>query len=232
MDDRTGLDARILGWRESARRGLADAASPLVKPLAQAGITADQLSWAGFALAVLAALFAGFRVFIAAGIIYLLAGIFDLLDGALARRAERSNAGGAFLGSMLARAGEIAIHAGAAVAFAWWGWWVGVLAVVLSLSGSYLASHARARAEGLGVTLEEVWFGRGERLILLSLGLIFHFALVAFWILAVLGWASAVYRSLLVRRRLAPAPETKSQDDVPAPPESSAPASDADSDSD
>ncbi len=231
MDDWAGMDARILGWRERARRGVADAAAPLVNRMAQAGITADQLSWAGFAFAVLAALFAGFRVFIAAGIIYLLAGLCDLLDGALARRAANPNAGGAFLDSMLDRAGETAIHAGAAVAFAWWGWWVGVLAVVLSLSGSYLTSYARARAEGLGVTLQEVWFGRGERLILLSLGLIFHFALIAFWILAVFGWASAAHRSLLARRRLEAAPGETSQEEVSVPPEASAVDSDADSDS-
>lgn len=210
----------VLGWRERARRLFADAASPLVNSLARAGVKADQLSWIGFGLAVVAGLFAGFRVFIAAGIVYLFAGVFDLLDGALARRAARPDAGGAFLDSLLDRAGEAAIHAGAAIAFAWWGWWVGVLAVVLSLSGSYLTSYARARAEGLGVSLEEVWFGRGERLILLSLGLIFHFALAAFWILAVFGWASAAHRARIGRQRLATAGETTQDEEPPSEKES------------
>lgn len=218
MNDWAGIDARILGWRGRARRGLANVAAPLVGLLGRVGVTADQLSWAGFALAVVAALFAGFRVFIAAGIIYLLAGVLDFLDGALARRAAAPNAGGAFLDSMLDRSGEAAIHAGAAIAFAWWGWWVGVLAVVLSLSGSYLTSYARARAESLGITLEEVWFGRGERLILLSLGLIFHFALIAFWILAVVGWTSAGRRAWLARHRLAATSTEKSQEEVSAAP--------------
>lgn len=215
MDAWTKMDEMVLGWRERARRLFADAASPFVKSLARAGVKADQLSWTGFGLAVVAGLFAGFRVFIAAGIVYLFAGVFDLLDGALARRTARPDAGGAFLDSLLDRAGEAAIHAGAAIAFAWWGWWVGVLAVVLSLSGSYLTSYARARAEGLGVSLEEVWFGRGERLILLSLGLIFHFALVAFWILAVFGWASAAHRVRLGRQRLAAAADETTQGEAP-----------------
>ncbi|MGH8273306.1 MAG: CDP-alcohol phosphatidyltransferase family protein [Gammaproteobacteria bacterium] len=207
MTDTAQVDTQITTLRERARQGLARALAPLVNWLDGQNVTADQLSWLGFGIAVLAALLAGFRVFIAAGILYLFVGIVDLLDGALARRGNIAGARGAFLDSLLDRAGEGAIHAGAAVAFAYWGIWIGVLAVALSLAGGYLTSYARARAEGLGIALPEVWFGRGERLVLLALGLIFHFALVAFWILAVLGWLSAAHRAWLAWRRLEPEPE-------------------------
>lgn len=208
MTDTSGVDTRLVEWRSRARHALADALSPLVNWLEQRGITPDQISWLGFALAVLAALLAGFRVFTVAGIIYLVAGLADLLDGALARRGRSTSGTGAFLDSFLDRAGEGVIHAGAAAAFAYWGIWAGVLAVVLSLTGAYLTSYARARAEGLGIELPEVLFGRGERLVLLALGLIFHFALIAFWILAVLGWASGAHRVWLARGRLSPARQT------------------------
>ncbi len=217
MTDTSGIDTKLSGLRDRARHGLSDVFSPLVNWLEQRDVRPDQLSWLGFGLAVLAALLAGFSVFTIAGIIYIIAGIGDLLDGALARRQRSASAGGAFLDSVLDRAGEGAIHIGAASAFAYWGIWIGVLAVVLSLTGAYLTSYARARAEGLGIELPEVLFGRAERLILLALGLIFHFALIAFWILAVLGWVSAAHRAWLAHRRLAPpvAPEPVQSDGSP-----------------
>lgn len=204
MTDTSGIDTKLSGLRERARRGLGDVFSPLVNWLEQRDVRPDQLSWLGLGLAILAALLAGFSAFTIAGIVYLIAGIADLLDGALARRQRSASGSGAFLDSVLDRAGEGVIHVGVAAAFAYWGVWVGVLAVVLSLTGAYLTSYARARAEGLGIELPEVLFGRGERLILLALGLIFHFALIAFWILAVLGWLSAAHRIWLAHRRLAP----------------------------
>ncbi|MGH8160815.1 MAG: CDP-alcohol phosphatidyltransferase family protein [Gammaproteobacteria bacterium] len=207
MEETAEVDGRLTALRERARQGIASFLAPLTGWLDTLGVTANRLTWVGFWIAVVAAFLAGFRVFIAAGIIYLIAGVVDLLDGALARRADTASARGAFLDSGLDRAAEGAIHAGAAVAFAYWGVWIGVLAVVLSLAGGYLTSYARARAEGLGIELPEVWFGRGERLVLLALGLIFHFALIAFWILAVVGWLSAARRARLAWRRLALVPE-------------------------
>jgi CDP-diacylglycerol--glycerol-3-phosphate 3-phosphatidyltransferase len=204
MQETAAMDTKLVALRRQARRGIAGALDPLVGWLAERGLTPDQLSWAGFALAVAAGFLAGFRVFVAAGIVYLIVGVVDLLDGALARRTHAASARGAFLDSLLDRAGEGAVHAGAAVAFAYWGIWIGVLAVALSLVGSYLTSYARARAEGLGIALEEVWFGRAERLILLGFGLIFYFALIAFWILAVVGWLSAAHRAWLAWHRFAP----------------------------
>lgn len=206
VGESNAVDGKLSELRDRLRRALADAFSPLVNWLDQRRISPDQLSWLGLGLAVVAGLLAGGRVFTIAGIIYLIAGLLDLVDGALARRGNNASASGAFLDSTLDRAGEAAIHAGAAAAFAYWGNWGGVLAVVFSLAGGYLTSYARARAEGLGIRLPEVWFGRGERLVLLALGLIFHFAAAAFWILAVLCWASAMHRVWLARRRLAPPP--------------------------
>lgn len=203
MTSESEINSAIVRLRRRVQRLSAGALSPLVNWLAARGIRPDQITWVGFDLAVAAGVLAAFRLFTLAGILFLLSGVADLLDGALARRAERVSASGAFLDSLLARGGEALLHVGAAVAFAWWGSWPGVLAVALSLSGSHLTSYARARAEALGIDLEEVWVGRGERLIVLSLGLILHFALIAFWVIAVASWASAAHRAWLAHARLA-----------------------------
>jgi len=202
MASASGIDQGIVAFRHRVQRAVGTVFAPLVTWLSQRGVTPDQISWAGFGLAAAAAVFAGLRVFVLAGILFLISGVADLIDGALARRAESGTSGGAFLDSLLDRAGEGLLHGGAAVAFALWGLWPGVLAVVLSLTGSYLTSYARARAEGLGAALEEAWVSRGERVIILGLGLVFHFALIAFWIVAAAGWVTAVQRALVARGRL------------------------------
>lgn len=205
MSGERDINAAVVRLRRRVQRVCAGALAPLVNWLNARGVTPDQVTWVGFDLAVLAALFAAFRLFVIAGILLVLSGVADLVDGALARRAERVSAGGAFLDSMLDQGGEALLHVGAAVAFAWWGLWPGVLAVTLSLAGSHLTSYARARAEALGINLEAVWVGRGERIVVLSAGLIFHFALIAFWIVAIASWAAAIHRAWLARTRLASA---------------------------
>lgn len=204
MSDESGINAALVKVRRQLQRFFAGALAPLVNWLAARGVRPDQVTWVGFDLAIVAAVCAAFRLFTLAGIFFALSGIADLVDGALARRAGRVTGAGAFLDSVLDRGGESLLHAGAAMAFAWWGIWPGVMAVVLSLAGSHLTSYTRARAESLGIKLEEVWIGRGERIVVLSVGLIFHFALLTFWIIAAASWAAAVHRAWLAWRRLSP----------------------------
>lgn len=205
MPDEHEINGRLVIFRRRLQRFFAGMLAPLVNWLDARGVTPDQVTWAGFDLTVLAAFFAAFRLFSIAGILFALSGIADLVDGALARRGERVSAAGAFLDSVLDRGGEALLHIGAAVAFAWWGMWPGVLAVTLSLAGSHLTSYTRARAEALGINLEAVWIGRGERIVVLSVGLIFHFALITFWVVAIASWAAAIHRIWLARARLAAA---------------------------
>lgn len=197
-----GIAATVVTARRRLQHAIATVFGPLVGWLAGRGVLPDHVTWTGFLLALVAAAFAGLRVFLIAGILFLLSGVADLIDGALARRASTGTGGGAFLDSLLDRAGEGLLHVGAAVAFSLWGMWLGVLAVALSLTGSYLTSYARARAEGLGIDLEEAWVSRGERVVVISAGLIFHFALLAFWIVAAASWATTVQRAIVARRRL------------------------------
>lgn len=197
-----GIAAGVVKLRRHLQRTIATLFGPLVGWLAGRGVVPDHVTWAGFGLATAAAAFAGLRIFMIAGILFLLSGLADVIDGALARRADAGTDGGAFLDSLLDRAGEGLLHAGAAVAFALWGNWLGVLGVVLSLTGSYLTSYARARGEGLGIALEEAWASRGERVVIIGFGLILHFAVLAFWIVAAVSWATAVQRGIVARRRL------------------------------
>src|SRR5690606_29432923 len=73
---------------------------------------------------------------------------------------------------------------------------------VAALTGSFLTSYVRARAEGLGLKCTEGWFTRPERVLLLGGGLLFQVVEAALFVLAVLALATAAQRLLLVRRAL------------------------------
>lgn len=209
----------ILAVRRRLRGALSAALAPLVNWLAARGVEPDHVTWAGFFLVCAAAALAGFHLFLLAGLLYVAGGAADLLDGALARRTRRHSRAGAFLDSVLDRAGEGLLHVAVAVAFAYRGYWPGVLAVMLSLTGSYLTSYARARVEGLGAALEEAWAGRGERVAIIAAGLIFHFAVAAFWVVAAAGWLTAAQRVWIGRRRLAGAGPAAHSESEPVPEE-------------
>jgi len=130
--------------------------------------------------------------------------LFDVLDGMVARRTERSSVFGAFYDSTLDRIADGFVLGGLAVFFATRSEWWGVPMVgtcVLALIGSYVTSYTRARAEGLGIDARGGILQRPERVVLLSapqafFGLAFHgLVLIAIIVLlTVTAWITAAQR--------------------------------------
>jgi len=105
------------------------------------------------------------------GVLIVLAGIFDALDGSLARLTNRVTRFGAFLDSTTDRFAEGALFFGMLYAFVQRGMiWV-VYVIFFALLGSLMVSYARARAEGIGVQCKEGLLTRFERIALLVIGL-------------------------------------------------------------
>lgn len=107
------------------------------------------------------------------GLLVLAAGLFDVVDGAVARVTGTSTRRGAFMDSTLDRVAEVAVYAGILYS----GLASGVI-VLLALSASLIVSYLRAKGDALGVSLSGVGVGeRSERLILLAgaslLGLVY-----------------------------------------------------------
>ena len=100
---------------------------------------------------------------------YVFAGIFDVLDGRVARHAGKPQAKGALFDSVSDRWGEWFVFTG----YAWllrdtiW-----LLAVMSAVGGSMMVSYTRARAEGLGLALSSGLMQRAERIVLVALGTI------------------------------------------------------------
>jgi CDP-diacylglycerol--glycerol-3-phosphate 3-phosphatidyltransferase len=94
-------------------------------------------------------------------------GVFDLLDGSLARRTAQVTRRGAFLDSVIDRYTEFFTLCGLGAFFydSWMLW-----TIAFALLGSMMVSYTRARAEGLGVECQGGLMQRGERYVLLGIG--------------------------------------------------------------
>jgi CDP-diacylglycerol--glycerol-3-phosphate 3-phosphatidyltransferase len=125
---------------------------------------------------------------------------FDALDGTLARMTGRTSRFGAFLDSTLDRFSEAVIFLGLFVYLVDQGAQTELILIYATIVGSLMVSYARARAEGIGVTLKEGLLTRFERVGLLILGLIFNQLTLVLWILAIFTNVTAVQRMWLVWR--------------------------------
>lgn len=102
-----------------------------------------------------------------AGILIIICGIFDILDGKVAIRTNQKSLYGAIFDSTLDRYSEFFIYLGLAVHFrSHWALWVAIFAFL----GSTMVSYTRARAEGLGIECKIGIMQRAERMVFLSLG--------------------------------------------------------------
>ena len=129
----------------------------------------NQITFLGFFLSIVAGIAFAFSTFWG-GLLTLLTGLLDTLDGALARELDQSHRFGAFLDSVLDRYTELFIIIGIWCYF----YRQGLADAIISLTliflvfGSIMVSYTRARAEGLGERCLVGLFQRGERIIFLG----------------------------------------------------------------
>ncbi len=147
---------------------------PAAELLAKTFITPNIITWFGFLITLGAAALIVTGHLLAAGLVVLLAGFFDILDGALARHTKQTTRFGAFLDSTLDRLSEALLLLGILVLSLKNQLTVEILLVCLALIGSLLVSYIRARAEALGIECQVGLFTRAERVIVLALGLLLN----------------------------------------------------------
>ncbi|MFP5212555.1 MAG: CDP-alcohol phosphatidyltransferase family protein [Acidobacteriota bacterium] len=142
----------------------------LVPVLVQLKLKPNHISLLGFVASILAGIGFAYEPFVG-GLLTLLTGLLDTLDGSLARALGQSRKFGAFLDSVLDRYTELIIYLGIWTFFYRQGGSTPFfsLTILLILFGSLMVSYTRARAEGLGERCMVGVFQRGERIILLGL---------------------------------------------------------------
>jgi len=172
---------------------------PAVRLLARTSITPNAVTWSGFLLTIGAAALIITEHLVAAGILVLIAGFLDIVDGALARRTNQTTRFGAILDSTLDRFSEAVLLLGILVLYARDQSFAQILVVGAALVGSLLVSYIRARAEALGLECEAGLFTRTERVIVLALGLLLsqvvdYALLIALAIIVVFSFVTIVQR--------------------------------------
>lgn len=140
-----------VGLTNAAQRSRIKAAfEPVALFLGRLGLTPNGLTLVGFAITAVAAVLAGLQLWLVAGIVVFVGGVFDMFDGTLARATGKVSPLGAFFDSTFDRWGEaitwVGVVAGAIAA----GNALGAVLAALALSSAFMVSYARARAEGLG----------------------------------------------------------------------------------
>lgn len=193
----------------STRGRTAAIIEPPARALLRAGVTPDAVTWVGTgAIVAVAALVIAPGNLVAGGWLFILISATDLLDGTMARLRGTSSTWGAFLDSSLDRVADGATMLGIL--------WVtthsranatAAAAAGLALLGGQLTSYVRARAEAVGATCKVGLAERGERNIIMTVGLVFsglHAAVltVAMCVLALATWTTVAQRMMHVRRQL------------------------------
>jgi CDP-diacylglycerol---glycerol-3-phosphate 3-phosphatidyltransferase len=145
---------------------------PIVRLAAALHLTPNTITVIGLLLTLAAAGLVGAGWLLLGAAVLTVGSLLDAVDGALARAQGGGTAFGGFLDSTLDRASEAIVYAGIAA------WFLGtseqpmwpVLVAMGALSGSFLVSYARARAEGIGYQASVGLAPRTERLALLIVG--------------------------------------------------------------
>jgi soluble lytic murein transglycosylase len=189
----------MLGRYRDSVRAWSD---PVGRVLFRLRLRPNHLTVAGLAASLVAA-----GCFIAgqtrtAGLVLILAGLLDLLDGSLARASGQVTAFGAFLDSVIDRYSDIAVMLGIVVLYARMPNPRGALLAMAGLAGSVMVSYTKARAESIGVECNVGMMERPERLICLIAGAILDIMEPALWVLAIMANVTAVQRIVFTRRMM------------------------------
>jgi len=179
---------------------------PMVRILSKSGITPNALTLINLVLNIVAAYVIATSHFRLGGVLILVSGLFDLLDGALARFTRQTTKFGAILDSVTDRISEAAIFCGLLIWYIPQGANLEIVLIFVVLIGSFLVSYIRARAEGLGWQCQVGLFTRAERVIVLAIGLLInqifiHSIFIALCVLAVFVFITVVQRLIYLRKQ-------------------------------
>jgi len=156
----------------------------------------------GFFVTLLASFFLLKESWLLAGVFIILSGLFDLFDGVVARKLNKVTSYGSFLDSVLDRYSDLILLLAILVYYLQKGNLRAVILTGFVSMGTALIPYIRAKAESLGIECTIGLMERAERIILLTLGVLFHWLIPILWILAVLTHFTVFQRIYYVRKRL------------------------------
>jgi CDP-diacylglycerol--glycerol-3-phosphate 3-phosphatidyltransferase len=168
----------------------------IVRGLSLSRIHPNVLTFFGLVINIWAAWLLAKGQFRAAGFVIIGAGLFDMVDGRVARETNRVTRFGAFFDSVLDRCSDMALLIGLLV-------WYGnnnqpgyVVLTAVAMMACVMISYARARAENLIPTCKVGFMERPERVVLVIIGALFDKMAPVLWVIAVLGNLTMIHRMI------------------------------------
>ena len=157
----------------------------IVHALAATGVEPNFLTFLGFLINIVAATLFAAGNFRAAGGVMILAGLFDMVDGRVARAQGRVTKFGAFFDSVIDRYSDLVLYLGLLIHYANVSRNRYAVLVGVAMAGSVMVSYTRARAESLIPECKAGFWERPERIVLLILGALADKMAPALWLLAI-----------------------------------------------
>ena len=191
-------------WTSAFGKGSGYLLQKIVNGLALSRISPNTLTFIGLLINIVAAIFFGYargdhavRYFFYAGLVIIGAGIFDMVDGRVARQTNQVSVFGAFFDSVIDRYSDVALFFGLLVFYARGNRFFYVVLVAFVMTASLMVSYTRARAEALIGSCKVGFMERPERIVLIILGALFnHWGVMApaLWVLAVFSTVTVIHR--------------------------------------
>jgi CDP-diacylglycerol--glycerol-3-phosphate 3-phosphatidyltransferase len=176
----------------------------IVRGLALTRISPNLLTFIGLVINTIAALLFGYanaanynRMFMYAGLVIIGAGIFDMVDGRVARATNQVTVFGGFFDSVIDRYSDVALFFGLLVYYARANRFFYLVLVAFVMVSSVMVSYTRARAESLIGSCKVGFMERPERIVLVIIGGLFaRWGAMApvLWVLAVLSTTTVIHR--------------------------------------
>jgi CDP-diacylglycerol--glycerol-3-phosphate 3-phosphatidyltransferase len=191
-------------WTGAFGRGCGVLVHAIVRGLALTRISPNVLTFLGLVINTVAAILFGYansqnhvRMFLYAGLVIIGAGIFDMVDGRVARATGQVTTFGAFFDSVIDRYSDVALFFGLLVYYARANRFFYLVLVAIVMVSSVMVSYTRARAESLIGSCKVGFMERPERVVLVIIGALFdrwHAMAAVLWVLAVVSTITIIHR--------------------------------------
>jgi CDP-diacylglycerol--glycerol-3-phosphate 3-phosphatidyltransferase len=168
--------------------------------LALSRIHPNVLTFLGLVINIAAAFLFAKGSFRWAGLVVIGAGLFDMVDGRVARATDRVTRFGGFFDSVLDRYSDLALFMGLLVYYASINRFFYIVLTAIVMTGSVMVSYVRARAECTIPKCKVGFLERPERVVLIIIGALFNRMAAVLWVIAVLSNLTVIHRMIFTWR--------------------------------
>src|ERR1035441_324488 len=167
-----------------------------VRWLALSRIHPNVLTFIGLLINVGAAWLFAVGSFRWAGVVVICAGLFDMVDGRVARAAKQVTRFGGFFDSVIDRYSDLGLYMGLLVYYASINRFFYIVLTAIVMTGSVMVSYSRARAENTIPKCKVGFLERPERIVLIILGALTDRMAAVLWVIAVLSNLTVIHRMI------------------------------------